>query len=118
VPGAYDLTGIALLVGFVLVIAAIGVVAYQFAPTETDALNCPKDGPSSFTVVLVDVTDTLSPVQTQALRNGFQLIRDDVVPVLGSLELFAVEFRDALWREVRCGSIGTIGTVCPDKLLI
>lgn len=107
-----DLTGVALFTAVAIVIIAFGMVAFHFAPVETDAMNCPEDGPSSFTVALVDVTDTLSPVQTQALRNGFQLIRDYIVPPFGSLELFVVEEdgsklltrRAALCRPDRSGS--------------
>lgn len=86
-----DRLGVVLLGSFAFLIVSVGIFWFQYQPVQTDASNCPKGGATNFTVVLVDVTDAVTPVQAQALRNAFEAIRNDVVPVHGSLELFAVE---------------------------
>lgn len=87
-----DLAGVILLTLAGTVAVSIGLATYFLWPAALDPVtNCPKDGPSSLTLVLLDLTDPLTPAQRQALHNHFERIRDRIVPVHGSLELFAVE---------------------------
>lgn len=52
--------------------------------------GCPAGGYDSVTVVLVDLTDPVNPVQAAALRNALTDIRDSI-PKYGRLEVYPLE---------------------------
>lgn len=54
------------------------------------ATNCPKDRFDSITVVLIDLTDQINPVQAAALKNALRMIRNEV-PIFGRLEIYPLE---------------------------
>ncbi len=53
------------------------------------ATFCPKNGDTSITVIMIDQTDPLSPVQQASLRNELEEVRDKI-PTHGKLEVYAV----------------------------
>jgi hypothetical protein len=85
-------------IGWMLILfslVSIGGLAYVYHGTmsRTVALNpdnmCPQTGPHSITVVLIDTTDPLDPVQHEDVRKQLEDIKDDV-PRYGEIELFTV----------------------------
>jgi hypothetical protein len=85
-------------IGWMLIVfalVAIGGLAYVYhaATSHAVALNpdnmCPQSGPHSITVVLIDTTDPLDPVQHEDVRKQLEDIKDDV-PRYGEIELFTV----------------------------
>jgi hypothetical protein len=85
-------------IGWMLIVfslVAIGglVYVYYAATSHAVALNpdnmCPQTGPRSITVVLIDTTDPLDPVQHKDVRKQLEDIKDDV-PRYGKIELFTV----------------------------
>jgi hypothetical protein len=87
-----DRFGVILLV---VVLAVFGVGGYFWYQQRQDHVEiakgstCPTDGPHSVTVLLVDVTDVLSPPQRQDLTNKLAAAQADI-PQYGSFELFTV----------------------------
>ncbi len=73
-----------------IIIAGIIVAAVVLNLGRRDidrVTGCPKDGYGSVTVVLVDLTDPISPIQAAAFRNALLKIRNDV-PKFGRLEIY------------------------------
>lgn len=84
--------------GFILIgvvaVALLAAFAVQTAKhQEADRFDkttfCPKDGDTSITVIMIDQTDPLSPVQQASLRNELEKVRDGI-PTHGKLEIYAV----------------------------
>lgn len=75
----------------VLVGIVVGSLMLRAGSTRIDKVNgCPTNGYDSITVVLVDLTDPVSPIQAAALRNALIDIRDSV-PKYGRLEVYPLE---------------------------
>ena len=81
---------------FLVAVAALtillggGVFAAYKAITKRPvdrATSCPTDHYDSVTAVLVDLTDTVNPIQAAALRNVLLKVRSDV-PKYGRLEIY------------------------------
>ncbi len=67
-----------------------GAIALSLRERRTDvATGCPVDRFDAITAVLVDMTDTLDPVQAAALRNTLLKIRD-ATPKFGRLEIYTL----------------------------
>lgn len=79
------LIGLALLLLVNLV--GVGVALKLGERTLDQSSGCPTDGYSDATAVLVDLTDSVTPVQAAALRNTLHKIRDEV-PRYGRLEIY------------------------------
>jgi hypothetical protein len=86
----------------VAVIFAVAMAAWFFGRSlyEADAAidkqtYCPKSGPTSVTVVLIDRTDGINETQAAALRNFFDRWRDEV-PVHGAFRVYDVAGGEAL----------------------
>ncbi len=84
--------------GYILIaVVAIALVAAfvvqnskrQEAGRFDKATYCPKDGDISVTVIMIDQTDPLSPIQQASLRNELEKVRDEI-PTHGKLEIYAV----------------------------
>jgi len=74
----------------VLALSAIIILGIRLKMSEVaidQNTGCPLSGSKSVTAVLIDLTDKLSPVQTAALRNTLQKIRDRT-PRYGRLEIY------------------------------
>lgn len=72
-----------------MILSTVGAAAFYFATTtvKTDrASGCP-DQYASVTVALIDLTDSINPVQAAALRNALLKVRDSV-PKFGRLEIY------------------------------
>jgi hypothetical protein len=83
------------LLGSVGAVVLAGVVAgsliLRAGSTRVDkSSGCPVTGYDSVTVVLVDLTDPVNPVQAAALRNALTDIRN-AVPKYGRLEVYPLE---------------------------
>ena len=50
---------------------------------------CPVKGPQSVTTVIIDQTDSLSPIQQTSLRNELQKLKDQI-PYHGKLEIYPI----------------------------
>lgn len=87
-----DRFGIILIALVLAVVAAGGYLWYQQRQGHVEIAkgsSCPTDGPHSVTVLLVDVTDVLSPPQRQDMRNQLAAAQANI-PQYGSFELFTV----------------------------
>jgi hypothetical protein len=99
-----DRLGRLIMAGIVLVALAVGG-AYAWVVHTTPDLDtatlCPAVGPVSLTVVLLDTTDPLTPVQREALNNRLENIKADV-PKHGAIALYSVvpSGRDVLRPEI------------------
>jgi len=76
-------------IGVALIVAIAAIGGYlKFGERSTNReTGCPVDQYDSITAVLVDLTDSISPVQAAALRNALLKIRDEI-PKLGRLEIY------------------------------
>ena len=80
-----------------MVVIAAGMMAawffgrslYQADAAIDKQTYCPKSGPTSVTVVLIDRTDGINETQAAALRNFFDRWRDEV-PVHGAFRVYDV----------------------------
>lgn len=87
-----DLLGYALLVLALLI--AVGLFAFSTVlrrnrPTLDQTTMCPDDGPRGLTVLLVDTTDSLTPVQNADLRNQLQRLKE-AVPEYCAVDVYMV----------------------------
>lgn len=83
------------LLGGVGAVIILGIVIAAFvlnlSKRDTDRITgCPTDRYSSVTVVLIDLTDPISPTQAAALRNALRKIRDEV-PKFARLEIYPLK---------------------------
>jgi len=83
-----------MILGIICIIAVIGgIMGYGMFFTEkieVDKLTgCPKDGPVVRHVIIVDQTDTFSPVQAVDIQNQFQDYKGKV-PRYGELVVYAI----------------------------
>lgn len=87
-----DLLGLVIL-GSVFIVFAIGYGMYSKAKKAQVPLDsvtlCPLDGPSGVTVLLIDRTDPLGPVQTADLRQHLLRIRDGL-PLYEGIEIYSI----------------------------
>ena len=68
------LIGAAICVGIALVVTYVWIRSKQ---TEFDQVTmCPKEGPRGLTIVLIDRTDPLNPVQKEALRKELEQVKE------------------------------------------
>ena len=76
-------------IGAAIIVGIVSASVYlSLTKTETDrATGCPKDRYESVTVVLIDLTDPINPIQAAALRNTLLQIRNEV-PKFGRLEIY------------------------------
>jgi hypothetical protein len=77
----------------VLILVVGGGIGLWVSSTARDVdrvTGCPTDAYDNVTVVLVDLTDGLAPVQTAALRNALMIVRDET-PKYGRLEIYPLE---------------------------
>jgi hypothetical protein len=99
-----DRVGVILIAVALAVASVVAYFLYQRAQqrVELDKRSmCPVDGPQSVTVLLVDVTDELSPPQRQDMRNQLAAAQADI-PQYGAFELFTVApTSEALLTPVR-----------------
>jgi hypothetical protein len=72
-----------------VILAGTGGYFHLTKRSVDHATGCPTDRYDSITVVLVDLTDAVNPVQAAALRNALQKIRNEV-PKFGRLEIYPV----------------------------
>ena len=72
--------GIVLLVFVVITIVAVGFVYFKASRNfvELDAKNCPKSGPTAYTAVLIDGTDSFNPIQHADLRRYFNRLKSEI----------------------------------------
>jgi hypothetical protein len=82
----YIIIGVAIL----LVFGGVGIWLKMTERPADHATGCPTDTYDSVTVVLIDLTDPINPVQARALRNALIKIRDDT-PKFGRLEVYPLE---------------------------
>lgn len=84
--------------GYILIAAVVTVLIAAFIiqsiksreVTQFDKTTfCLKDGAHSITVIMIDQTDALSPIQQASLRNQLQKVQNEV-PKNGKLEVYAV----------------------------
>ena len=90
---AQDRLGVALIVLVVLVFASGGAGYFYLQQTRValdETTLCPKDGARTLTVVLVDRTDPLTTIQSAALRNRIEEIKNSVAQY-GALQIYSVE---------------------------
>ena len=89
--GSKQLWGIALLA--LVALTLVGVLVFyaveEFGRPELGDDSCPQSGPSSITVVLIDGTDTLSPVQQQSVRLELEELRANI-PQYGLIEVYSI----------------------------
>ena len=87
-----NLFGVLLIAVAVLLIGA-AMYAYLRQKASVRSLDastlCPTDSPDAITVLLVDMTDEMSPAQKQDFLNQFLKVRDDI-PRFGQLQIFTV----------------------------
>lgn len=72
---------------FLAIVAGFGIHENLTARSIDPSTECPQDHLDSVTVVLVDLTDQINPVQAAALKNALQKIRDGI-PQYGRLEIY------------------------------
>jgi hypothetical protein len=82
-----------LLGGCSALLLALGIVAYVWHEATHVAIEkatgCPKTGPGSITVIVLDITDSLGVIQKADLRAFMDSVRDQV-PKYGRLDLYTV----------------------------
>ncbi|MBT5378978.1 MAG: hypothetical protein HOL08_07985 [Opitutae bacterium] len=77
-------------VTILIVVASIVGISFSLGKKDIDRVSgCPKAGASSITVVLVDLTDSINPVQAAALGNVLKKIRNKI-PKFGKLEVYTL----------------------------
>ena len=91
-PGPW--TKAAMILGIISIIGVIGgLVTYGSFFNERIEIDkdtgCPKDGPASRTVILIDQTDTFSPVQVIDIQNKFEEYQKSV-PRYGELVVYTI----------------------------
>ncbi len=91
-PGAW--TKVAMVLGIICIIGVIGgLVIYGSFFNERIEIDkvtgCPKGGPLSRTVILIDQTDTFSPVQAVDIQNQFEAYQKSV-PRYGELVVYTI----------------------------
>ena len=75
--------GIAIIIGIIW-----AYVVQSLVKREADrATGCPKDRYDSVTVVLVDLTDPINPIQSAALHNALLRVKTEI-PKFGRLEIY------------------------------
>jgi hypothetical protein len=76
---------------FAIIISLIAYYRHQSSSNKkiNQSTYCPVDGNSSITVILIDGTDKLNPIQQASLRNELQKVRDEI-PKNGKLEIYLV----------------------------
>jgi hypothetical protein len=79
---------VALLVGCLAIVAVIAAY-FTLGDTPVDNKGCAPSGPSSVTVVIVDSTDALTPVQQLALKNELTNLIDQI-PIGGGIQFWRV----------------------------
>jgi hypothetical protein len=88
----HNAIGVALLCFVALAVIALGTFVYWLNSNKRildTATMCPQEGPSSVSVVLLDTTDILTPVQRADVIKHLDDLKDSI-PRFGQLELFAV----------------------------
>ncbi len=79
---------VAAVAGFML-LGGVGIYI-SLNRVETDKeTGCPKGVLTNVTAVLIDMTDSIGPVQTASLRNTLVAVRDSI-PQYGRLEVYAI----------------------------
>jgi len=91
-PG--PLTKAAMVIGIICIISIIGGLAtyssfFNERVVVDNKTGCPKDGPYSRTVILIDQTDTFSPVQANDIQNQFEKYKKSI-PRYGELVIYAM----------------------------
>ena len=85
---------ILLLMGIVAILSCVGgaVIYSVFLNTqiELDAnTGCPIDGPTSRTIIVIDQTDTFTPVQAVDIQNQFEAYKNSI-PRYGELVVYTI----------------------------
>ena len=73
-----------------LLLVVFGGTGMYFRMTDRPVdrmTGCPEDGYDSITVALIDLTDSINPVQAAALRNALLKVRNEV-PKFGRFEIY------------------------------
>lgn len=89
--GANPLNWLPLVAGILIIGGIVGVgIALNANQRATEPTSgCPTDHYDSVTAVLVDLTDSINPVQSAAFRNALEKVRN-AVPRYGRLEVYTL----------------------------
>ena len=71
----------------IAIFAGVGIYLTENSRDTDRISSCPKGNLDSVTLVLIDLTDPINPVQAAALRNALLEVRDSI-PQYGRLEIY------------------------------
>ena len=87
-----NVLGVLMIVGVIAVIGLLGIVRFSLQGTRPAldlTTGCPEGGATSLTVLLVDRTDPLAPIQQAALLQHLRSLRQQIERY-GALEVYSV----------------------------
>ena len=90
--GKKDFLGYLMIAGVLVAVVGVAVVYVSLQRTQVPldpVTGCPERGPTSLTVLLVDRTDPLTPIQEAALRQHLRSLQQEVKRH-GALEIYSV----------------------------
>lgn len=86
-----------IILGISLLAVVTFFVFFTISSSHHKALDettlCPTDGPESITVVIIDRSESLTPVQQELLRKHLMEVKESV-PRFGSLEVYTVGYAE------------------------
>jgi hypothetical protein len=88
-----DILGLGLIIVSLLLGTGFGIFYWRTSRAETrvnPTTMCPESGPEGLTVLLIDATDAITPVQRASLHNEFERLVGRV-PVHSAIEVYTVD---------------------------